>query len=413
VKSCVVAALALACLLTAKPAWAQTTADAFVADVLAHNPSLRAASGRHAALRAEADAEGRWPDPRLEFMVDNVPKNEGALMPMTRLTASQMVMWPGKLSAMRQMADSRAEVGQTAVAVRRLDLALDARRALAMLAMNALRREINRTSAHLLDSMVKVTRSRYASGTGGHHDLARAEVERNALELERLTLEGERISAVAMLNGLRNQPPATAIADPEANPLPAKQVDREAVLAEALKNRPELQAMAAMTREMEQMTDLQRRERYPDFMTGIWWNQMFEGAATAGVMVGATVPIFSWHRASLRADAATLRAEAARADIEAMQAMIRAEVAQAATRLETAHRTQQFLRNVALRKVRETLDSALAGYATGSLDMTSLLEARRGLQVAELALAEAEVNRALAQAELDRVIGAPLPGGER
>ena len=211
--------------------------------------------------------------------------------------------------------------------------------------------------------------------------------------MEKLDLEGERVSkrrdaersaelsarhANRRIPGARDVGPALAAH----------------VLSErAVRQRPEIAVMRAMQRESESMGELARRERYPDLMTSVWYNQVLGGPDSGGVMLGVTLPLFNVCRQSRRAAAADARAAESRAEIAAMEAMVRFEVADAIQKVETATRELGLLRGMALPRVRQSLESSLAAYAVGNANVVELLEARRSLQATELALARAQVRR--------------------
>jgi outer membrane protein TolC len=384
--------------------------DAFVREVLSRNPSLRAEALRRDASRQGAKAEGLWPDPVASVMVDRVPEHAGATeMPMIRYQVQQMLPWPGKLGMMRSAAESQADEASASEQVRKLDLVLDAKRAWLMLLLNRRQREINRVSFGLLTSIASAAAARYGAGTGGHHELARADVERNAVEVEKVALDGERVSVVAMLNALRNLPADAPIADPEPFESSPLKVNAPDLVNTALRERPEVKRMEAMVREMGSMADLARRERYPDLMVGAWFNQMIGEPSSAGAMVGVAVPVFGIRRQNRRAGAFDLRSSSAQSDVDAMRAMVRFEVADASRKVETATREVEFLRAIASPRAHESFEVSLASYATGGADMTALLEARRALQAVELATVQAVVSREMALAELERATGGRGP----
>lgn len=396
----------------AMPVLADERLDAFVTEVLARNPGLRAADLRSNALRTNAQAEGRLPDPNFSLMADRFP-DRMAEMPMLRWQVQQMVPWPGKLGLMRVAADEQAIGSVAAAETRKLDVTLQTVQAWWMLAMAVRRLEVNRMAGGLLAGIVRATRARYGAGTGGHHELARAEVEKNANEVERVGMEGERVAAVAMLNALRDRPADTEIEDPVSQETPLHTLDIAKLTAVALGNRPEFREMQAMARQMRAMGDLQRRERYPDLMVGLWWNTMLDGPDTAGAMIGASVPVFGRQTSGLRADAAGLHAQAVEQELAAMRAMVRFQVADAVRKVQTTTRQVAFLRGTGRGRAKESFQSSLAGFATGSAGLTDLLDARRALQVTELALADTVVQRELAIAELERALWGQRQGEAR
>lgn len=386
----------------------------FVNEVLTRNPTLQARTLARASLRTRASAEGYWPDPEVSVMLDQVPERMGGEMPMLRYQVSQMIMWPGKLRLMESAATERAAGAAADVDARRLDLVRDAQQAYLMLAQNRGYRDVNSATRNLLETVTRAAIARYGAGTGGHHEVARSEVEQSALEVESIALDGERISIVAMLNALRDRPANTPFVEPSLAELETANANRSLadLLRSAESRRPELKRMRAMAREESAMADLARRERYPNFMTSVWYNQMLGGPDTGGAMVGASIPLFSVPRQKLRAEASELSARSAESDRTGMQAMIRYQVADALRRVNTATQTLDLVTTIARPRAEQSFASALSSYATGTAEMVFVLDAWRALQRMEQARIDAIVARRMAIADLEWAIGGPLSGDE-
>jgi outer membrane protein, heavy metal efflux system len=404
-------ALGFAALLISTSARAES-ADAgmraFVAEVIRQNPTLSARVLRRSAASREVSGSALWPDPQAVVMVDNLGGHEEEA-PMVRFQLSQMIPWPGKLDLMEQAALRRTDVAGAEVKSRRLELELEAKRAYWMLALNASKRKINRANRGLVKTITSAALARYSAGSAGHHEVARAQVELNAVDVEAIALTGERASIVAMMNALRNTPVEKAIPDPSEPATTARLPPLPRLFELAAQRRPELEGMRAMQREEDAMAALARKERYPDLMTGVWYNKMIEGPEqSVGMMLGATIPVFGVRRQTRLGEAAGLRGRAVAQDAAGMRAMIRFEVADAVRKLTTAQRTLDFIRNSAQPRAQESFLSSLAGYSSGTVEITGLLESWRALQAAELARVEAAVRLADAAAELERAIGGPL-----
>jgi outer membrane protein TolC len=382
--------------------------DAFVGEVLERNPSLKAGASRRDAFRQEAGAAGLYPDPSVAVMVDRVPG--GVEMPMIRYQVSQMFPWPGKLDLMAGAVERQGDGADADLEIRKLDLRAEAKRDYLMLLLNAKRREVNRASRGVAATIASAALGRYSAALGGHHEVARAQVEVTALDADLLNLDGERTSMVAMLNALRDRPVDTPIAAPADTASPAPDEALTALIERALHRRPELRSMTAMRDEAQTMARLARKEPYPDLMGSVWLNQNIGAPASFGGMIGATIPVFGVSRQRHRAAAFDARARGAEEDQAAMRAMIRFEITDALTRAQTASRLLDLLRTVALPKARESFESSLAGYAASTVDIVGVLDARRALQTTQLTIAEAHVSREMALAELERAVGAPLRG---
>ncbi|HKO94474.1 MAG TPA: TolC family protein, partial [Polyangiaceae bacterium] len=325
------------------------------------SPALRARTLGRDAARSDATAAGLWPDPEVSVMLDNVPQRmEGGEMPMVRYQLSQMLPWPGKLGFMESATERRADAAQADTNIRTLDLIRDAKRGYWMLLMNKGLRDVNGAGRGLLDTIASAAVARYGAGSGAHHDVVRAQVEQSAIDVEAIDLEGERVATVAMLNALRDFPAAALIEDPD-EPAPSTALDVPPVARLerlALERRPELERMRAMRREEESMAALARRERYPDLMTSVWYNQMLGEPDTAGVMLGVTLPVFGVRRQNRMAQAADLRAGSVSSDLRAMQSMIRFEIADAVRKLVTATRTLELVRDVAAPRANQSLSAS-------------------------------------------------------
>lgn len=385
--------------------------DAFVAEVLQRNPTLRARTLARDAARQQASAAGIWPDVEAAVMFDQFPSAPEAEPPMIRYQVSQMVPWPGKLGLMEAAAERRTDAAQADSKTQALDLIRDAKLAYWMLLMNKGLRDVNVASRGLLDTIASAALARYGAGSGAHHEVVRAQVEQSAIDVQAIDLEGNRVATVAMLNALRNVPAETAMADPSepersaSAPLPPPaRLERV-----ALERRPELARMRAMQREEQTMAALSRRERYPDLMTSVWYNQMLMGMPdSVGVMVGASLPIFNVTRQNRLAQASDLRAGSVGSELTAMQNMIRFEIADASRQLITAERTLQLVEEVAVPRANQSFVASLAGYATGGVDIVGVLEAWRALQGLERARVESLVARLMALANLERALGGSL-----
>ncbi len=391
----------------------EASVDRLVAEVLERNPSVRARALRRDALGSESRAAGIYPDPQIAVMVDRVPQADAFEMPMIRYQATQMFPWPGKLPLMRTAVERQRDAVGAEVDVRKLDLRVDAKRAFYMLALNSKRREIDRASRNLAATIAQAALGRYSTGLGGHHEVVRAQVEVNAIDVELTNLEGERGAMVAMINALRDRPADEPFSDPVLVPSPPAALTLTALIERANTQRPELRGMRAMQSEALAMADLARRERYPDIMGSVWMNQNIGAPPSGGGMIGVTVPVFGISRQGYRADAFEARAQGAGEDAGAMRAMIRFEVANALVRVQTTTRRVELVETVVLPKARESFEASLAGYGSSTVDIVSLLDARRSLQSASLALAEAQAEREVALAELERAVGGTVNGATR
>jgi outer membrane protein TolC len=130
---------------------------------------------------------------------------------------------------------------------------------------------------------------------------------------------------------------------------------------------------------------------------------------SAGIMLGASLPVFGVARRNRMAEASELRARSAAFEVEAMRAMIRFEVADALRRVRTSGHGLDLLRTVAEPRARESYASSLAAYATGATDILGVLEAWRALRRVQRSELELATARELAWIDLEHAVSGPLP----
>src|SRR5467141_556384 len=187
-----------------------------VAEALARNPTVaqRQAAVRAATLRIRP--AGSLPEPMLtvgvmDLVLPHFDFNQSDFTEAD-VELSQEIPWPGSLGArsgvMRAAAAAaRAEEGTVrrevtttmAVAYYRLGYAVTARETL-------------RHQRELLEAAVQLSTTRYATGAAPQSDPLQAKLARDRLRSEELTLESERVAALAAVNALRNRASGDSVA---------------------------------------------------------------------------------------------------------------------------------------------------------------------------------------------------------
>ncbi len=204
--------LSLAVLVcAAPPAFAQqrdSLLDALTAEALAQNPSIaqRQAASRAATLRIRP--AGTLPDPTLTAgVMDLVVPFEFNQSEFTEVDAelSQTIPWPGSLGARSGVAKAAAVGARAEEHVTRREVAAamaDAyyRLQYAVSALASLRRQLT-----LLEAAVQLSTTRYGTGSAPQSDPLQAKLARDRLQLEALSAESDRVSALAAVNALRNR----------------------------------------------------------------------------------------------------------------------------------------------------------------------------------------------------------------
>lgn len=401
--------VALLGLLTALPAAAQGPAPlsltALLHEVASQSPGPAAEALRAEAMRQAIPRARALDDPQLTLMTEEVPLTISGGMPMRRLQANQMLPWPGKRERMTRVAERGSQVAEAKGRTALLEAVTRAKRLYYGLYLNQEARRINREQRTIADTLVAVVTGQLASGMPMHHDVLRMQTEVGMLDDELAMLETERREMVAMLNALRDRPAQEPVGEPVEAWSPELPLDRAALVTRALAQRPEIREMGAMAEGMRAMAEVSRREYYPDFMLGAFYDWRTEADDTIGAMVTVNLPLWIGSKQRLDVKVAELRAAAADRDRGAMEAMVRAEVEQALARLERTKRRAEILETGLLERAQQTFDATLAAFPAGRSSVLEILDALRVVTARRLSRIALAVERESALIDLARATG--------
>jgi cobalt-zinc-cadmium efflux system outer membrane protein len=208
-----------------------------------------------------------------------------------------------------------------------------------------------------------------------------------------------------MLNALRDRPAADAVGEPLEAWSPEVPLDGAALVAVALEQRPEVQEMAAMAEARRAMAAVARREYYPDFMLGAFYDARRGGEDMVGAMATIGIPLWISRKQRVDVAVADLRATAAERDRSSMEAMVRAEVEQALARVSRVRRRSEILETELLDRAQQTFDAALAAFPAGKTNVLEILDALRVVSQRRLSRTTLRVERELALVDLARALG--------
>jgi outer membrane protein TolC len=356
-------------------------------------------------MRLAVRRAGALDDPQLTFMTEDVPKTFTGGMPMLRLQASQMLPWPGKRERMTRVAERESQVAGARERVALLDAVTQAKRIYYGLYLSMEARRVNREQRVIADTLVDVVTGRLASGMAMHHDVLKMQTEASMLDDDLAMLEAERREMAAMLNALRDLPAVEPVGEPLEAWSPDIPLDGAALVSRAIAQRPEVQEMAAMVASRRAMAEVARREYYPDFMLGAFYDVRKGGEDMIGAMVNFTVPVWIDRKQRVDVAVADVRANAADRDRAAMEAMVRAEVEQALARLSRVKRRSEILDTELLDRAQQTFDAALAAFPAGKTNVLEILDALRVVSQRRLSRTTLRVERELALVDLARAVG--------
>lgn len=391
------------------------------AEILERNPGVAAAEARARAAAQRAPQVKALPDPvaSLTAFLETPETRTGP----QRFSAGifQGLPWFGKLALKEQAVLYAAAAMEAEVEARRLALITDARRLYYELAfLNRYEEITEEFLTHLLQHE-EISRARYSTGVGLGQGVVKLQAEITRVENQLLDIETRRVALGAQLNALRDSPASSPL--PQAILPKAGEVglDLDALLAEALRLRPELAAADARISQAETLIRLAEKGYKPDFKVGLTYTMVDPRDDTPGRLVppegngddiigiqgGITVPVWRKKLAAGVDEAIALESSATEAKRD-LVATIQAAIGDLTQRVPLSWRQLRLVEDLLIVQAEEALQSAQAGYIAGTLNALDLLDAEHVLFEAHTAVARAKTDYLVGIARLEGELGGSL-----
>lgn len=408
---------------------ASMTADAarslpaWVDFALANNPSVTAAIANYEAAMNEIEQATALPDPRLNFryFIEEVETRVG---PQTyAVGVSQPLPWLGKLRLQGEVASEKANAAATRVStVQNAVIAEVASSWYELYYFNRALR-IMEGNRDLVQHLERVARTRYQTGSNGHPDVIRAQVELGKIENDLASLSDRKAPLLARLNAALNRPSQAPVTMPQSAPIVDVPINDKALVELVIGNNPELRALSFDVAAATAAKERAEKEFYPDFSIGFDYiatdearspNVRGSGNDPIAAAFSMTLPIQRGkYKAGVRASEARIAGRRAQRDQYLNK--LEAGTVSALFRLRDARRQIDLYQTTLLPKANESLAATQRAYSTGSLSFADLIDAQRILLVFELAEARAIADHNLARTTLEELIGeslAPVPSNK-
>jgi outer membrane protein, heavy metal efflux system len=375
-------------------------ADA-IARLSPDSPRVRAIHTGVDVARADAQAVGRWPNPRL-----TVDREAVAGVAETLTTVLQPLPVTGRRSLERAAASAAADATANRAAddVRRLRA--DLRLAYAELAAaQARERELTR-SRDQLQQLSSILERREAAGDAAGFDRLRAQREVLDVEADRALATADRARAQARLAGFfapATDPSTLVAADLPAGPRDLPSID--ALMGQAERSRGQLLAFQQDLEgaRLSMRAADRRRIPEPEVLGGTKSSSAAGGDVGSVIGVQATLPLFD--RGRPERAIAQARAAQTEAQLDAYRVVLRADIAAARAAAVERRRAAEAYRASASTNSAEVERIAGVSYEAGERGILELLDAFRTSATARVRQAALDAAAREAEIELEFVSG--------
>ncbi|HWS26926.1 MAG TPA: TolC family protein [Xanthomonadales bacterium] len=373
-----------------------------------HNPELQARSFEADAASERIQPAGALPDPMAEIELMDIDFDNPRVLPGQTGSSVYRVrqsfpLW-GKRQLARDIAGFEADASGQMRDATLLELIKKADAAYvrywhAAVSVQAL----DRVTA-LMGEMRQLTQARYAAGLAPQQDAIKAQLEVTRMGVDRLERLALGREASAALNVLLGRMPGDALAQPQSEPTLTVDGSLDDLLGRLAGAHPMVLAQSSMASAAESMSEMARRERYPDLNVGVALVQVGSRAEAWELMFSVDIPLQQTARRH-RERAAELAHEAAQSRQQMAVNELRGMVGEAWVRWQSAQARRQLIEDTLLPQAQASFQSALSSYQVGSVDFESLLDALRESRNAELTLVDARRDELIAASEIRAIQG--------
>lgn len=383
-------------------------------EIAAHAAQARAAQQRPRQLEA-------LPDPTLGFTAFASQPETRVGPQQVMLSVSERFPWFGKLDLRGETASHEADAVLARVESVRLRSVTETRRLYYELAFLEVFEQVVREDRTTLVHYEELARARYASGVGLEQSVVKIQAEITKADTRLLDIDSRRAALRAQLNALRDRPDGTPIPMPALPRYAELGRDLQGLRQQAIAARPEIAEAEALISRSRTGIRLARKDYKPDFMLGLSYTFVGgrsdapgranppedDGKDILGLSAGVSVPLWRGKLAAgveeaaerLRGSEETRRAVAAGID-QALGDLVH--------RIPLTWDRLRLFEDVLLIQAGQSLRSAEAGYAAGTLNALDLLDAERVLLEVRVAAARALADYAIAAAQLEGTVGTPV-----
>jgi len=431
--------------------------DEYLAYAALNNPDLEAAFYRWKAALERVPQVRSLPDPRFTYRYF-IKEVETRVGPQQQAVALQQTFpWFGKLGLRADMATQDAHAAKRLYDAAKLNLFYRVKNAYYDYYYLGRAIAVVRENRDLVKYLEEVVRTKYKTAASGHPEVIRAQVELGKLEDQLQTLLDLQGPTVARLNAALNRPIDEPLPWPTV--LPEEQIlaTNEEILAWLREGNPELQAMDHEIAKEQHSVDLAKRDYFPDMTLGLEYTDVgsarrmpgaglrnpatLRGLSRLGggmgdiidvyavgngfvpqprssdsgqdvwaITLSLNVPIWQGKYAAGQREArarhiATMRARTER------QNNLEARVRQVLYDFRDAERKIDLYRDTLVAKARQSLKATEASFRAGSAGFLDVVDAQRVLLDFQLSYERALTRLAQRLAELEMLVGRPIPRG--
>jgi len=398
--------------------WAPQSLGRLIEEGLANNQDIKSLESQVKSLREEISFAGSLNDPRIGIGLLNLPTDTFSFSqePMTQkqLFIAQKIPWFGKLSLQSQQAAMKAIRQEAILKAKRLELARQVATAYYELGFVAGSQKINERLIGILDQLIRVSETRYATGQGLQQDVLQAQVEMSKLLDEQITLGKKYHTLEDRINALLNRGNFIPVAPPENLPYPDLELEKKELQTRSLTMNPWLKVKQAEVDQANVEIELAQKDYWPDMDFTVAYGQREEDLNDRNLpdffsaSVVLNIPLWQKTRQDKKLEANKSLHQAALRSYQNLVNSLPHKIDALVTDIRSIQKNYKLITDALIVQADQWARSSLTAYEVGKVNFNTTINAQIQLLRFELRAENYLFNLYEKRAELEEVLGAPL-----
>lgn len=385
------------------------------AEALANNPNIRGAAQQVRIAESRLGTAASIDDPQFGYRAWSTPLLQPWNVNQTQhmFMFSQNIPAKGKRELRYVVASDEVDIQNLLVEAKKREISAMVRQAFYKLLRTYDELRIHHDQAALAEQTIEATRIQYTNGKATQRDVLQAGIAYSRLAEHLIMFTREADAARSELNTLMGRSPDEPLEVGGEYQIVAALPSQNELQAIAVRNRPELIALEAMQKQGGHKIELAQKNMKPDYTVSAGYMLMPPGGANRNGWLAEFSMTLPWlNRAKHDSEVMQAHEETAgtQAEYQRQKAIIAKEIRDAMIRAESALKIVNLYRDTLKPDLQNLTKAATVAYQTNQAGLLGVLDSQSMSIDAEYALFEALVEYKQSIAEIERAIGASLPG---
>jgi outer membrane protein TolC len=404
----------------ASPIWTSPDLSNLIEEGLTNNKEIQSLQAQVESLKEEIPFAGSLEDIRLGLAILNLPADSFSFErePMTQkqISLAQKIPWFGKLDLRSQRTALKAVRQEAVLGAKRFELTRKIAATYYQLGFVAAGLKINARLTDIVNQLLRVAETRYATGRGLQQDVLQAQVELSKLLDEKIILRKKRRTLENRVNELLNRESFSPVIPPQDLSFPGLQLDVKELQDRATKENPGLRIRLSDINLAAVEIELARKDYWPDMDFKVAYGQRDEdrtGRSLPDFVSGSVtinLPVWKKYRQDPKLAATLKNHDATLKSYQNLLLSLPHRVDALATEIQDFQENYRLFTDALIVQADQWANSSLAAYEVGSLEFNTMINSQIRLLRFELKAENYLFNIYEKRAELEEVLGGPLSG---